>query len=70
MPVAPIVLYRKMRSFGAALKFDPHFVLSNGIIQTILVAFSMKTSRTCTGMLSNENDAFNFSKTAKPKNNT
>ena len=37
----------------------------NGIIQTILVAFSMKTSRTCTGMLSSENDDFKFLKTTK-----
>ena len=37
----------------------------NGIIQTILVAFSMKTSRACTGILSSENDDFQFLKTAK-----
>ena len=37
----------------------------NGIIQAILVAFSMKTSRACTGMLSSENDDFKFLKTAK-----
>ena len=36
----------------------------NGIIQTILVAFSMKTYRACTGMLSSEND-LKFLKTAK-----
>ena len=54
-----------MQSFGATLRFDLHFLLFNGIIQTILVAFSMKTSRACAGMLSYENDAFKFSKTAK-----
>ena len=37
----------------------------NGVIQTILVAFSMKVSRACTGMLSSENDDFKFLKTAK-----
>ena len=37
----------------------------NGIIQTILVAFSMKTSRACTGMLSSENNDFKFLKTVK-----
>ena len=37
----------------------------NGIIQTILVAFSLKMSRTCTGMLSSENDDFKFLKTVK-----
>ena len=36
-----------------------------GIIQTILVAFSMKTSRPCTDMLSSESDDFKFLKTAK-----
>ena len=36
----------------------------NGIIQTILVAFSTKTSEACTSMLSSENDYFNFLKTA------
>ena len=35
------------------------------IIQTILVAFSMKTSRACNGMLSSENDDFKFLTTAK-----
>ena len=36
-----------------------------GLIQTILVAFSLKTSRACNDMLSYENDAFKVSKTAK-----
>ena len=54
-----------MQSFGATLKVDPHFFLFNGIIQTVLVAFSVKMSRACTDMLSYENDAFKFSKTAK-----
>ena len=36
--------------------------LINGIIEAILVAFSMKMSRACTGMLSYENNAFKFSK--------
>ena len=51
------MLHRKMQSFGATLKFDPHLFLLNGIIQTILVAFSMKTSVAYTGMLSYKNDA-------------
>ena len=58
-----------MQSLGATLKVDPHFFLFKGIIQTILVAFSMKTSRACTDMLSNVNDAFKLSKTAKNTNN-
>ena len=37
----------------------------NGIIQAILVAFSIKTSRACTGMLSSENDDFKFLKIVK-----
>ena len=37
----------------------------NGIIQNILVAFSMKTSMACTGMFSTETDDFKFLKTAK-----
>ena len=37
----------------------------NGIIQTILVAFSMKTSRAFTDMLSSENDDYKFLQTAK-----
>ena len=37
----------------------------NGIIQTILVTFSMKASRACTGMLSYENGDFKFLKTGK-----
>ena len=37
----------------------------NGIIQTILVAFSMKTPRACTGMLFSKNDVFKFLKTVK-----
>ena len=57
-----------MQSFGATLKDDPHFLLFNGIIQTILVAFSIKTSRACTDMLPYENAAFKFSKTAKNTN--
>ena len=36
-----------------------------GIIQTILVAFSLKTSRACTDKLSYENEAIKVSKTAK-----
>ena len=52
IPVVSIVLYRKMQSFGATctLKFDPH-----------VVAFSMKKSRACTGMLSYENGALKCS---------
>ena len=53
-PVASIALYRKMQFRCYALEFDPHFFVFNGIIQTILVAFSMKTSWACTGMLSSE----------------
>ena len=37
----------------------------NGIIQTILVAFSMTMYRACTGMLSYENYDFILLKTAK-----
>ena len=37
----------------------------NGIIQTILVAFSVKTCRACTGMLFSENDDLKLLKTAK-----
>ena len=55
----------KIQNFGATLMFDPHFFVFNGIIQTILVAFSMKTSRACTGMLFSENDDFKVLKTAK-----
>ena len=33
--------------------------------QTILVAFSIQTSRACTGILPSENDDFKFLKTAK-----
>ena len=29
-PVVSIALYRKMQSFGATLKFDPHFSRSMG----------------------------------------
>ena len=54
-----------MQSFGVTLKFDSHFFVFNRIIQTILVVFSMKTSRACTGMLSFENEDFKFLKTAK-----
>ena len=36
--------------------------LINGIIKAILVAFSMKMSEACTGMLSYENNAFKCSK--------
>ena len=54
-----------MQSFDATLKVDSHFMLFNGIIQTILVAFSLKTSRACSDMLSHENVAIKFSKTAK-----
>ena len=49
-----------MQSFGATLKFGPRFFMFNGIIQTILVAFSMKMYRAYTGMLSSENDDFKF----------
>ena len=54
-----------MQSFGATLKFDPHFFVFNGIIQTILVAFSMKTYRACTDTFSSENDDLKFFKAAK-----
>ena len=36
----------------------------------MFLAFSLKTSRTCTDMLSHENDAIKFSKTAKNTNCT
>ena len=35
------------------------------VIQTVLVAFSMKTFKACSGMLSSENDDFELLKTAK-----
>ena len=54
-----------MQSFGATLKFVPHFFVFNGIIQTIFEAFSMKTFRACTGMLLSENEDFKFLKTVK-----
>ena len=41
-----------------------------GIIQTILVAFSLKKSRACTDMLSYENDAIKVSKAAKNTHST
>ena len=59
-----------MQSVGATLTVGPHFFLFNGVIQTILVAFSLKTFRACTDMLSNQNDAVKFSKTAKDANST
>ena len=64
-PLVPIALYRKMQSFGAFLKFDLHFFVFNGIIQTILVTFSMKKSKTSTGMLSSVNDDFKYLKLQK-----
>ena len=54
-----------MQSIGATSKFYPIFLCLNGMIQTILVAFSIKTSRACTGMFSSETDDFKFLKTAK-----
>ena len=63
--VVSIALYRKMQSFGATLKFDPHFFAFNGRTRTILVGFSMQMSRACSGMLSSENDDFKFLKTAE-----
>ena len=66
MSVVSVVLYRKLQYFGATLKLDPHFFLM--IIQIILMA--LKTSMACTGMLSYENDAFEFSTTAKTTNST
>ena len=54
-----------MQSFGATLKFDPHFSRLMGYPNFILVAFSMKMSRACPGMLSSENDDFKFLKTSK-----
>ena len=63
--VVSIALDRKMQILGATLMFDPHFFVFKGIIQTILVAFTMKTYRAYTGMLSSENDDFKFLKTTK-----
>ena len=45
--------------------FNATFFVFNRIIQTILVALSMKTFRACAGMLSSENNDFKFLKTAK-----
>ena len=50
-----------MQSFGVSM-FDSYFFDHNGIIQTILVVFSMKTSRAFTGLFSSENDDFKFLK--------
>ena len=57
-----------MQSFGANLTVGPHFFCLMG--QTILVVFSLKTSRACTDTLSYHNDAVKFSKTAKDTNST
>ena len=66
IPVISIVLYRKMQSFGATLTVGPHFFCLMG--QTILVAFSLKTSRARTDMLSYQNDArSNSQKLRKPQ---
>ena len=54
-----------MRSVGATSKFDLHFFAFNGITKTILVAFSMKMSRACSGTLSSENDDLKFFKMRK-----
>ena len=56
-----IIMYRKMQSVGATLKFDPNFFLFERIIHTILVTFSKKISWACTGMMTCENDLFKFS---------
>ena len=53
-----------MQSVGATLKFDPLFVF-NGIIQTIVVAFSMKTSKAYTGLLYSVNNDLKFLRTTK-----
>ena len=45
----------------------PQFFVFYGILQTILVAFSMKTLRVCTSMWSSENDDFKFLKTTKTR---
>ena len=65
MRVLTNVLCRKIQSFCATLQFDSLSFLLNGIIQTFLVAFSMKMSMAYTGMLSYENDALKFSKSVK-----
>ena len=54
-----------MQSFDATLKFDLLFFAFHEITQTILVAFSMKMSKACSGTFSSENDDFTFYKTAK-----
>ena len=51
-----------MQSFGATLKFLSSFFAFNRITQIILVAFSMRMSRECSGILSSENDDFKFLK--------
>ena len=53
---------------GAILNPKEFLFTFNGIIQTILVAFSMKTSRASSGMLFYENDAFKCLKTAENTN--
>ena len=47
----PLYCIGKFKSFGATLKFDPFFRL-NGIMQTLLVAFSIKTYMACSVILS------------------
>ena len=64
-PIVSIAFYRKMQNLGATLKFDLHFFAFNGITQTILVAFSMKMSRACSGTFSPQNDEFKSAKNIK-----
>ena len=59
-----------MKGFSATIKFDPHFFVFNRLFQTILVAFSMKTSRANTDMLSSVNEGLNSLKTEKNTKST
>ena len=58
-----------MESLGATVKFNTHFSVEWDN-STFLVAFSIQTARTFTGMFSCLNDTFEFSKTAKDTNRT
>ena len=53
-PVVSIALYSRTQSFGATVTIFFSLLVFNGIIQTIFVAFSMRTFRACTGMLSSK----------------
>ena len=53
-----------MQSFGATLKFDPHFRTKWDNLNHFGGVFN-EMSRACPGMSSSENDDFKFLKTVK-----